>query len=594
MTDFSTFRVGWEMIRYRPGRFFASAFLWTLIHGAPVALGVAIGSVFDRLTDSEAFGEGVWSVVLVFIAIVYTRQVVFWLGDLYWIDHWNESSLQLRRNMLAWLVTAPRSRSIPVSPSEAVSTFRDDVDDMLEYMENWVDLGGVLTYAIGAVAVMLTIDAGLTVFVLVPLLLTLGLTQSLSPQIRKRRRIMRVATEDVTGFVGELFGGVQAVKLADATEPVLARFDELNDVRRRAALRDTFLTELLRSINSNMATIAIAIVLLVAASDILEGTFTVGELAVFLTYLPRLTSYMAFAGDIVAQHRRTGVAYERIRRLTVDAPDLAILDRTRVPLRGDVVEPTPPPPGDSFRSLQVENLGFRYPSTGAGLSAVSFSIHRGEFVVITGKIGSGKTTLVRALLGLIPAEGQVRWNGDVVDDPASFLVPPRTAYTAQVPRLFSESLAANIGLGSHVTHQMMRDAVELAILDPDVANLERGLETAVGARGVKLSGGQVQRSAAARAFATGAELLVFDDISSALDVETEASLWDGLFARRDVSCLVVSHRRPVLQRADRVILMEEGRIVAEDTLRHLLATEPGMQALWEDTEDGAVRPGGNT
>lgn len=585
MKPYGVFRVGREMIRYRPGRFAFAAVLWTLIHGMPVALGVAIGLVFDRLTEGEVVGEGVWSAVLAFTAIVYARQAVFWLGDIHWIDHWNESSLQIRRNILRWLVTAPRSRRLAVSPSEAISTFRDDVDDLLEYMENFVDLGGVLAFAGGAVIVMFTIDPVLTGYVVIPLLLTLGLTQGLSPQIRKRRREMRVATEAVTGFVGELFGGVQAVKLADASEHVLAHFDGMNEVRRKAALRDTFLTELLRSINSNMATIGTAIVLLVAASDILEGTFTVGELAVFLTYLPRLTGYMAFAGDIVAQHRRTGVSFDRIRRLTVDAPDSELLDRARVPLRGEVVEPVPPPLDAPFVSLEVRDLTYRYETTGGGIQGVSFSIRRGEFVVVTGRIGSGKTALVRALLGLVPATGEVAWNGTVVDDPASFLVPPRTAYTAQVPRLFSDSLARNIGLGSHVTHQMMRDAVELAILDPDVADLERGLDTAVGARGVKLSGGQVQRSAAARALATGAELLVFDDISSALDVETEASLWEGLFAHRDVSCLVVSHRRPVLRRADRILLLDEGRLVAEGRLPELLETEPLMRRLWEASTD---------
>lgn len=587
MSRYGTFRVGWELIRYRPGRFLVAFALWTVIHGTPVAIGVLVGEVFDRLSGGEVFGEGLWTVVLAFAAVVYSRQVVFWMGDLLWIDHWNESSLQLRRNLLRWLVTAPGSRSLVVSPSEAVSTFRDDVDDLLEYMENWVDLGGVAAFAVGAVMVMFGIDPVLTGYVLIPLVLTLALTQSLSPQIRRRRRIMRAATEDVTGFVGELFGGVQAVKLAHAEVPVLARFEELNERRRVAALRDTFLTELLRSINTNMATIGTAIVLLVAAGNILAGSFTVGELAVFLTYLPRLTGYMAFAGDIVAQHRRTGVAYERVHRLAVDAPDTDLLDRTRVPLGGDVHEPGRPELDEPFRILEADGLTYRFPSTGGGVERAELALRRGEFVVVTGKIGAGKTTLLRALLGLLPASGMVRWNGRPVEDPASFLVPPRTAYTAQVPRLFSVSLAQNIGLGSHVTHLMMREAVTLAILDPDVAALERGLDTMVGARGVKLSGGQVQRSAAARAIATGAEVLVFDDISSALDVETEAQLWDGLFARRDVSCLVVSHRRPVLRRADRILLMDAGRVVAEGTLTELLATQDLMRELWSLSPDGS-------
>ncbi|MDX1448863.1 MAG: ABC transporter ATP-binding protein [Acidimicrobiia bacterium] len=581
MKPYSTLRLGWETIRYRPLRFFVAALIWTAIHGTPVFLGLAVGEVFDRLAGGENYGEGVWTAVLVFTAIAYSRQIVLWFGDLVWMEHWIESSLQLRRNLLRWLLTAPRSRALPVSPSEAVSTFRDDIDDILEYMENWVDLGGVLAFAGGATVVMISIDPGLTAYVLVPLVLTLVLTQSLSPQIRKRRRVMRLATEEVTGFVGELFAGVQAVKLANAEGPVLDRFDELNEVRRRAALRDTFLTELLRSINSNMATIATALVLLVAASGILDGTFSVGELAVFLTYLPRLTGYMAFAGDIVAQHRRTGVAFERVRRLAVDAPDPTLMDRTRVPLDGAVDEPLPPPAVDPMQALEVRNLTFRYPTTDGGIEGVSFRIDRGDFVVVTGKIGAGKTTLVKALLGLVPASGEILWNGVPVEDPATFLTPPRAAYTAQVPRLFSDSLASNIGLGSHVSHEMMRDAIELAILDPDVAALERGLETPVGARGVKLSGGQVQRSAAARAFATGAELLVFDDISSALDVETEAALWEGLFRRREVTCLVVSHRRPVLRRADRILLLDDGELVAQGELPDLLETQPAMRALWE-------------
>lgn len=463
-----------------------------------------------------------------------------------------------------------------------MSTFRDDVDDLVEYVENLVDGGGLVLFAVGSVAVMLTIDTRLTVLVLIPLVLTVMFTQSLSPQIRSRRRAMRESTEDVTGFIGETFGAISAVKLADAADPVLDRFAELNETRRRAALRDTFLTELLRSINTNMATIGSGIVLIVAASSLREGTFSVGDLAVFLTYLPRLTGYMAFAGDIIAQHRRTGVAYERIRRLAVDAPDSVLLDRARVPLDGDMTAP-PTPVGlvEPFRSLSVAGLTFSHPEGVPGVTDVSFRVDAGEFVVFTGKIGSGKSSLLRAVLGLVPAEGTWRWNDEVVEDPAAFLVPPRTAFTSQVPRLFSDSLANNIALGRQVPRERMSEAVSLAVLDPDIDRLEHGLETAVGARGVKLSGGQVQRSAAARMFATEAQLLVFDDLSSALDVHTEAELWGRLFARRDVTCLVVSHRRTVLRRADRILLLDGGHVVDEGSLDELLERSALMQDLWE-------------
>lgn len=584
----STFRLALELIRYRPRLFWFSVAMWAVVHATPILFGVLIGEVFDRLSGEAPAGSSPWTVVAVFAALAVGRNGLIWLGDVNWIRYWNDQGLQLRRNLLRWLLEAPGSRVLPSSPGEAVSTFRDDVDDLLEYVENWVDLGGLILFGLGSVAVMARIDAGLTGLVLVPLVLTALLTQALGPQIRARRRAMREATEDVTGFLGETFAAVQAVKLHRAEGRVLHEFDRRNEVRRRAALADTVLTEVLRSINRNMALVAVAIVLFVAARGIGTGALSVGELTVFLTYLPRLTDYMAFLGDIIAQHRRTGVAYERIRALAVDAPDAALLDRTRVPLEG--MPPAPPPAGkvaEPFRRLEVRSLSFRHADGVSGLESVDLDVERGSFTVITGRIGSGKTTLIRALLGLLPASGEIRWNGQLVEDPAWFLVPPRSAYTPQVPRLFSETLEDNIALGRHAARERLREAVRLAVLDPDLERLEQGLATMVGARGVKLSGGQVQRSAAARMFATEAELLVFDDLSSALDLHTEEELWDRLFARRDVTCLVVSHRRAALQRADQVVVMDGGRVVDRGRLDELLSRSALMRSLWAEADEEA-------
>jgi ABC-type multidrug transport system fused ATPase/permease subunit len=582
----STLRLVWEVIRYRPGRFFFCMFMWTLVHGSPLLFGILIGLVFDRLAEGSPVDETAWAPAIVFAVLAISRNLVIWLGDRVWINHLIEQSLQLRRNLLHWLMEAPGSRVIPLAPGEAVSTFRDDVDDLLEYMENWVDMGGLLVFGVGSVVIMASIDARLTAILLIPLVLTLILTQALSPQIRKRRRAMRIATDQVTGYIGEAFSGVQSIKLAAAEKPLLDRLHRLNGVRHRAALADTALTEVLRGINRNMSTITIAIVLLGAAQPVSDGDFSIGQLALFLTYLPRLTDYMAFVGDIIAQHRRTGVAYERIRALAVDAPDEVLLDRAPVPLEGDIPDIELPDIGiEPLQRLVVRDLRHWFPDGGEGLEGVDFEVVRGSFTVVTGMIGSGKSTLVRALLGLVPSEGEVSWNGAPIEDRASFFVPPRSAYTAQVPRLFSESLADNIALGQRVARERLREAVQLAVLEPDLDRLELGENTMVGARGVKLSGGQVQRSAAARMLATEAELLVFDDLSSALDVHTETELWRRLLERRNATCIVVSHRRAALRRADQILLMERGNIVDRGDLEGLLARSELMRSLWAEAPD---------
>lgn len=572
-------RLALALGRQRRWYFVLTATLWSLIHAVPVLFALAMRGLFDALSGAQAAGLNAWTYLALGLSVDAVRILLFVGGIYTWATWWLELTLHVRRALLSYLLEAHGSRRLPDSPSEAVTRFRDDVNDIGEYFEHWCDFWGFAAYALLALATMLLVDPFMTLLACVPLASTVVLTGVLRPHIRAARRLSREATSRVTDFLGETFGSVQAVKASGREPFVLRRFASLNAVRKRTALRDTLLTELFRSVTDNMVNIATGIILLLGASRLEAGTFTVGDFALFVTFLPRLTGVMSFMGLMVVQHRRTGVAFERLGRLLVDAPVAAVV----TPRNHDLERPQRPfvagaPRPEPFRRLDVAGLTAGH-GDARGVEDVTFTVERGEFVVVTGRVGAGKTTLLRALLGLVPKQaGTVSWNGREVTDAASFFVPPRSAYTPQVPRLFSDSLRENVLLGSDLTDAEVTEALELAVLGPDLATLTGGLEAEVGTRGVRLSGGQVQRAAVARMLLRRAELLVFDDISSALDIETERRLWDGIFAARTpgadgsrVTCLVVSHRRAALERADRVVVLEQGRVVAQGTLAEVSA-----------------------
>jgi ATP-binding cassette, subfamily B, bacterial len=573
------------LIRLAPGQYSANVALQLFRSLTQLLPGLVAYVVFNQLNSNHPVNGDLWSLSALLVGFTIARITFLLFNVRSDAAIGASSSSLLMRNFLRCALAKPGAVPMKYASGEMVSRLSADTEAVSDaIVENLIMLG-VVAQALVAIVLMFVISPQITLVVILPLAAAGFLTHLASNRIKNYYRDSRQAAGAVSGFLGDVFSGVLTIQSAGAQSAVLARYNSLNEERRRSSLQSRLFTNVfMLSVYMNVSNFGVGLVLVLAAQGMRDGAFSVGALALFTSYLGWISNFTSLLGTNLALYKQGAVSLNRLAEGLPDGCSLgdlvsraAIAAGPTVPAAGQ----SAPQPPHRLETLEVRGLTYTFPSSGRGITGVTFKMQRGDFVVITGRVGAGKTTLLRAILGLLPARaGTIWWNGTEVACPSDFFVPPRSAYTPQVPRLASDSLEDNILLGLTASRNDLDEALCDSVMEADIPYLEDRLATLVGPRGTKLSGGQIQRAATARAFIRHPELLVFDDLSSALDVNTEAELWRRMSGRRDQTCLLVSHRRAALEQATLIIVLEDGRVEAQGSLAEIAGSSRVLRHLW--------------
>jgi ATP-binding cassette subfamily B protein len=556
--------LAWRVAQHRPREFWLGWLLFVVFFTMPAITGYLLARGYGALERGDST-ETIWWAAAIAVSETI-RMVSIHHGALIWTRVWLHMQTLLRANMLsAQMASGGLHAGQPVgSAGSAVTHFRDDTEDVANLVDGIVDISGGLVFTVVAGFVLGAADANAALILIFPLLAVALVTRVLDTRIKDFRAADREATERVTGLLGDVMAAATTVKVNAAAESMLARLRVLVDRRRHTAVRDRVLDEGVMAFSQGAADVGLGLVLLVSAGAIASGAFDLATLALFTAYLGWLSFLPRMIGRVLARRKQAGVAFARMSALVADVDARNTVRARTLPIdprdqrmRPDALRPE----RVLLDRLDVDGLAVSFGERPV-LQDVSFTVRRGEFVVITGPVGAGKSTLLRALLGLAwqaDVTGTVCWNGVEIDDRSAFLVPPNAAFLSQVPQLISDSVADNVSLGPADPGAVER-AFRLAAIGDDIAEMPEGAQTLIGPRGLRLSGGQRQRLATARALVHRPELVVLDDLSSALDVETEVQLWTNL-ADAGMTVIAVSHRAVAFDRADQVLRLDAGRLV---------------------------------
>lgn len=497
--------------------------------------------------------------VLLMLIRALSRILIFWPG--------RRLETTTKQHLFERAIRLPESFFLRHGMGDLISRLSNDLGQIRAfYAFGILQIANVIFLTVFTIAKMSSVHGTLTALALAPLALMLVITKISMPKMHFWSKKNQEAIGALTNRVTESFVNVHVIQANAASSAFAARAEIENARVYETNMKLVFVRTLIFPMMTCLAGLSQLAILAYGGHEVIAGRLTVGDILAFNVYIGLLTFPLMAIGIILSMYQRCRTALERIGEIEMAQPE-----------KPSTTQGTPRP---EAALLSVKNLSFNYGTGDFRLEGLDLELTPGKKIGIFGRVGSGKSTLFHVLTRLFdPPRGAVRWRGLDVLDVSPSALRHELGYALQQVHLFSDTIRANLcfGLDAEPSDAELEAACEAAQILGEIRALKDGFATEIGEKGVRLSGGQKQRLALARLLLRKPDVLLLDDVLSAVDHGTEKRLIDAIHAR-NAAMIIASHRGSALKRCDEVIVLAEGKVAARGTYAEIVIKYPELRA----------------
>ena len=537
-----------------------------------VTIPMEVRRVIDELQEGFAYdsvlSQAAWIVLLATTmgaVRLLSRQLVFGVG--------RQVEVNLRQRLFDHMLRQEPAWVQSTGSGDVINRATSDVENIRRLLGFAILslTNTLLAYSLTLPA-MLTIDPWLTLAAIAPYPVMLTVVRLFGGRMMKQQRRQQEDLSGLSDLIQEDLSGIGAIKIYGQEASEQQAFSQRNRSYRNSAIRLARTRSTLFPLLEGLSSISLLLLLALGSGKLIDGSLTTGGLVALVFYVQQLVFPTALLGFTLNTFQTGQVSLERVEELLQRQP--AIRDGND------------PITADQPRSGRLEARGLHIRYDGAErdtLNGLDFCIEPGELVAVVGAVGCGKTTLARAFGRMVPVpDGQLFFDGVDINRLPLKDLRGEVAMVPQEGFLFTSTLADNLRYGEpRAGDDRVEQAAERARLSDDVKGFPDGFSTIVGERGITLSGGQRQRTALGRALLVSAPVLVLDDALASVDNNTAAAILNSIRSQEGRTIVMISHQLSAAAACDRILVMDNGRIVQQGHHNALIATAGVYRRLWE-------------